>query len=312
MLGRRNLRVKVMQALYAWEIDRDTPLNKLESLLQNQIQRSVALYLTDLLYLTEVCRYSLVDKAKRMAKFVKTEEDEKASTTIAANRIVKYLETDGQFNSYLKKENISYNISEEVVKHIFNELAAKERYKEYAALSQPTIEQDKEIINFILKKVLPVNDRLYTHLEEMFINYDDDNSLLLHILTKYVEAFDETKSNFFQSLELWEEEKKFAHDLLKKTVEHDEELTEYIKPNLKNWEMERVAILDLVLMKMALCEIKYFPTIPVKVSINEYIDVSKLYSTPKSKDFVNGVLDKAKGQMMDKGEIKKFGRGLME
>jgi N utilization substance protein B len=312
MLGRRNLRVKVMQALYAWEIDRETPLNKLESLLQNQIQRSVALYLTDLQYLAEVCRYSLVDKAKRMAKFVKTEEDEKASTTIAANRIVKYLETDGQFNSYLKKENISYNISEEVVKDIFNELAAKERYKEYAALSHPTIEQDKDIVNFILKKVLPVNERLYTHLEEMFINYDDDNSLLLHILTKYVEAFDETKSNFFQSLELWEEEKKFAHDLLKKTVEHDEELTEYIKPNLKNWEMERVAILDLVLMKMALCEIKYFPTIPVKVSINEYIDVSKLYSTPKSKDFVNGVLDKAKGQMMDKGEIKKFGRGLME
>jgi N utilization substance protein B len=312
MLGRRNLRVKVMQALYAWEIDRETSTDKLETLLQNQIQRSVSLYLTDLLFLAEVCRYSLVDKAKRMAKFVKTEEDEKASTTIAANRIVKYLETDGQFNSYLKKENIRHYINEDVVKSLFNDLASKERYKEYAPLQTPTIEQDKDIVNFILKKVLPANKSLETHLEELFINYDDDNSLLLHILTKYVEAFDETKNNFFQSLELWEEEKKFAHDLLKKTIENDTELTEYIKPNLKNWEMERVAILDLVLMKMALCEIKYFPTIPVKVSINEYIDVSKLYSTPKSKDFVNGVLDKAKTQMLERGEIKKFGRGLME
>lgn len=312
MLGRRNLRVKVMQVLYAWEIDRDTPEEKLETLLKNQIDRSVSLYITDLLYLAEICRYSMVDKAKRMAKFVKTEEDEKASTTIAANRIVTYLETDGQFNSYVKKDGIRHHVKEEIVKSLFNDLAAKERYKEYAALTTPDIDQDKDIVNFILKKVMPVNESLETHLEELFINYDDDNDLLLHILTKYVEAFDETKGNFFQSLDLWEEEKKFAHQLLQKTLEYDKELTEYIKPNLKNWEMERVAVLDLVLMKMALCEIKYFPTIPVKVSINEYIDISKMYSTPKSKDFVNGVLDKAKGQMMDKGEIKKFGRGLME
>lgn len=313
MLGRRNLRVKVMQALYAWEIDRDTSLDRLEVLLKNQIDRSVSLYITDLLYLSEVCRYSMVDKAKRMAKYVKSEADENASTTIAANRIVKYLETDGEFNSHLKKDGIRHNINDEIVKSLFNDLLAKERYKEYASLTDtPDLAQDKDIINFILKKVMPVSETLENHLEELFINYDDDNALLLHILTKYVEAFDESKSNFFQSLELWEEEKKFAHQLLQKTVEFDAELTEYIKPNLKNWEMERVAILDLVLMKMALCEIKYFPTIPVKVSINEYIDISKMYSTPKSKDFVNGVLDKAKGQMMEKGEIKKFGRGLME
>ena len=97
-----------------------------------------------------------------------------------------------------------------------------------------------------------------------------------------------------------------------KTIEHNKELSELIEPNLKNWEMDRVAILDLILMKMAVCELKYFPTIPVKVSINEYIDISKSYSTPKSKDFVNGVLDKIKNQMQGRGEIKKFGRGLME
>ncbi len=312
MLGRRNLRIKVMQALYAWEIDRDTPLEKLESLLKNQIQRSVSLYLTDLLYLREICKYSLVDKAKRMAKYVKTEEDEKASTTIAANRIVQYLDTDGQFNSYLKKENISHHIDDSIVKALFNELSSKDRYKAYAALPSPDLEQDKDIINFILKKILPDDENLEHHLEENFINYDDDNYLILHILTKYIDTFDENKSNFFQSLNLWEEEKRFAHELLQKARERDAELTDYIKPNLKNWEMDRVALLDLVLLKLALCELKFFPTIPVKVSINEYIDISKMYSTPKSKDFVNGVLDKAKNQMLERGEIKKFGRGLME
>lgn len=312
MLGRRNLRIKVMQALYAWEIDRDTPLEKLESLLQNQIQRSVSLYLTDLLYLREICKYSLVDKAKRMAKYVKTEEDEKASTTIAANRIVQYLDTDEQFNGFLKKENISHQIDQNILKALFNELASKDRYKEYAALESPDATQDKEIINYILKKILPNDANLEHHLEENFINYDDDNYLILHILTKYVDTFDEKKNNFFQSVNLWEEEKKFAHELLLKARERDDELTEYIKPNLKNWEMDRVALLDLVLLKLALCELKFFPTIPVKVSINEYIDISKMYSTPKSKDFVNGVLDKAKNQMLERGEIKKFGRGLME
>ena len=312
MLGRRNLRVKVMQALYAWETDRDTNDAQLEALLKNQIQRSVSLYLTDLLYLVETCRYSMVDKAKRMAKYIKTEEDEKASTTIAANRIIKYLEDNVQFNTLLKKEGIRNYLNEDDVKGLFNELASKPKYKEYAALTEPTLEQDKEIIHFILKKVMPSYTSLEQHLEELFINYEDDNGLILYIFSKYVDGFDESKSNFFQSLEQWEEEKKFAFDLLEKTIEHNKELSELIEPNLKNWEMDRVAILDLILMKMAVCELKYFPTIPVKVSINEYIDISKSYSTPKSKDFVNGVLDKIKNQMQGRGEIKKFGRGLME
>lgn len=312
MLGRRNLRIKVMQILYAWEVDRETTLEYLHAQLENQIQRSIALYLTNLLYVKEVCQYSLVDKARRMAKFLKTEDDEKASTTIAANRIVKYLDTDGVFNNYIKKENIAHYVEEEVIKSLFNDLASKERYKEYAVLTTPSLQQDRDIIGFMLKKIFSTNEHLQTHLEEIFINYQDDNSLLLHILSKYVETFDERKSNFFQSFDLWDEEKQFAHELLTQTIQHDSELTGYIKPNLKNWEMERVAILDLVLMKMALCEIKYFPTIPIKVSINEYIDISKFYSTPKSKDFVNGVLDKAKEQLVERGEIKKYGRGLME
>lgn len=312
MLGRRNLRIKVMQALYMWEIDRDVQQVKLEALLKNQIQRSVGLYLTDLSYLVEVCKYSMVDKAKRMAKYIKTEEDEKASTTIAANRIIRYLEENDQFNSLVKKEGIRNYVTDDVIRPLFMELASKPKYKEYAALQNPDLQQDKDIIHFILKKLLPADSNLEAHLEELFINYDDDNGLILYILSKYVDAFNEEKSTFFQSIEVWEEEKKFAFDLLDKTIEHSEELATYIEPNLKNWEMDRVAILDLILMKMAVCELKYFPTIPVKVSINEYIDISKTYSTPKSKDFVNGVLDKVKNQMQDKGEIKKFGRGLME
>ena len=307
------MRIKVMQALYAWEMDHDTPVIKLEGQLKTQIQKSITLYLTDLSYLIEVCQYSMVDKAKRLAKYIKTEEDQNASTSIAANAIITFLQQDAQLAASVKKEGVRNYIDEEIVKALFTDLCSKPKYKEYCALQKPTFEEDKEIIQFILRKVFLSNKDLEHHLEELFINYDDDNALLLHIIGKYVDSFDvEKKDTFFQSMDVWEEEKKFAMDLLAKTIQQNDELIALIQPKLKNWEMERVAILDLILLKLAVCELKYFPTIPVKVSINEYIDISKLYSTPKSKDFVNGVLDKVKNELLEKGEIKKFGRGLVE
>lgn len=313
MLGRRNLRIKVMQSLYGWEMDHDIPLTNLQAQLKVQIQKSVALYITNLQFLVDVCRYSMVDKAKRKAKFIQTEEDEKASTTIAANRIVKFLEQDNQFLSYVKEIGITHYVTEDVVKSLFTELASKQKYKEYAMLKNPSAEHDKDIISFIMRKVFSTNKDLEHHLEELFINYDDDNALLLHVTGKYVESFDENKkNNFFLAMDAWDEEQKYATDLLAKTIQNNEELSAIIQPKLKNWDMDRVAILDLILLKMAVCELKYFPTIPVKVTINEYIDISKLYSTPKSKEFVNGVLDRIKNELVQNGEIKKHGRGLME
>lgn len=313
MLGRRNLRIKVMQELYSWEMDNEIPLNKLEGHLNGQMSKSISLYLTNLLYLVEVCNYSMVDKAKRLSKYIQTEDDANARTTIAANSIIQNLQADAQFTEAVKKEGIRNYISEDIVRDIFNEFATKQKYKDYSALEKPSLEQDKEIITYVLRKLFDTHKDLEHHLEEIFINYDDDNSLLLHVLSKYIDAFSPDKpNNFFPGMKDWEEEKKFGLLLLSRTIQQNQELISLIEPKLKNWDMDRVAVLDLILMKMAVCELKYFPNIPVKVSINEYIDISKFYSTPKSKDFVNGVLDKVKNEMLDKGEIKKFGRGLME
>lgn len=313
MLGRRSLRIKVMQVLYGWEMNKDLPLSFLEGQLKTHTTKSVTLYLTLLSYLVEVCRYSMVDKAKRMAKFIKTEEDNNSSTMIAANRIVQHLITLPKFNLMCEKEGVRNYIDDEVVRKVFLDLSSKPKYKEYSALTEPTLEQDREIVVFILKKILQGNEDLEAHLEEQFINYNDDSSLLLHISTKYTETFDGTNpEHYFAGLSLWEDEKQFGFELLKQTYNHDSEFVAYIEPNLVNWELDRIATLDMILMKMAICELKYFPTVPIKVSINEYIDISKLYSTPKSKDFVNGVLDRIKNKMVEDGEIKKLGRGLVE
>jgi N utilization substance protein B len=204
-------------------------------------------------------------------------------------------------------------ISIDVTKAMFNMMYDKYTYKNYIANTAPTLEQDKEVIGLIIKKILAKNKEFEAQLEDNFINFDDDQLLLNHVMQKYAEGFTEEDENAFMTgVYQWEEEKKFGIDLLKKCFKHNEELTQDIEPNLKNWEMDRIATLDLVLMKMAVCELKYFPTVPIKVSINEYIDISKIYSTPKSKDFVNGVLDKTKLQLMEKGLVNKQGRGLVD
>ena len=313
MLGRRSLRIKVMQVLFGLEMNPDVPLALLEKDLDKSMARSMRLYLTNLSYLVAVCEYSMVDAAKRMARHVKVEEDKNISTQIAANRIVQFLKVNTRFEALCKQEKIYNYVSEEVTKKLFDELKAKPKYKEYAQLKNPDLANDMEIVGLLVKRILATSEELETHLEEWFQNYADDQQLLTHVLLKYVDGFNpENESSFLEGISQWETEQKFARELLRHYVANSEVLAAAIKPNLANWDMDRIAILDLVVMKLAVCELKYFPTIPVKVSINEYIDISKLYSTPKSKDFVNGVLDKTRKQLQETGEIKKQGRGLVE
>ncbi|MFN8310538.1 MAG: transcription antitermination factor NusB [Chitinophagales bacterium] len=313
MLGRRSLRIKVMQVLFGLEMNPDIPLASLEGDLEKSMARSLKLYLTDLAYLIDVCEYSMVDAARRMARHVKTEADKNISTQIAANAVVQFLKTNPRFQTYCKTEKIHNYVSQDVVKDLFVAWSSKPKYKEYAALAKPTAEQDIELLSFLVKKILATNEELEAHLEEFFMNYSDDQQLLTHVLLKYLENFDATNENaLMEGISAWETEQKFARDLLRQYVAHSEELAKDIEPNLANWDMDRIAVLDLVIMKLAICELKYFPTVPVKVSINEYIDISKLYSTPKSKDFVNGVLDKTRKQLQEAGAIKKQGRGLVE
>ena len=284
MLGRRSLRTKVMQALYSLEMNPDQSLSVLEGILEKNIELSVRLYLVDLAYMIEVCKYSMVDAARRMAKYIKTEDDINVSTQIAANRIVVHIDNHPTYQSLYKKHHISTCMNQDVVKAMFNVLWDKYSYKQYTAIAAPTLEDDKEIMGIVCKKILQKNKEFETHVEDSFTNYDDDQQLLNHVLQKYVEGYTgEDPDAFISSVALWEEEKKFGLDLLKKCYKNNEELSKDIEPNLKNWEMDRIAALDLVLMKMAVCELKYFPTVPVKVSINEYIDISKIYSTPKAK-----------------------------
>lgn len=313
MLGRRNLRIKVMQTLYVRELHDEESLKFLEGQLKNNLHRSNMLYLTMIQYIIEVCLYVLEDKNRRLAKFLKTQEDLALNTILARNKVVEALRADETLQLYFKQEKVSQYIDADIIRQLYIEVTEKQRYKEYFKLEETTIDADVDILAYIIKQVLTKNKTLDKHLEETFVNMDDDSGTLWMVLQKYVEGFVKSgTAPFSDAISYWEKEHPFALELLRKTYQHNEEITEVVRPFLKNWELERVAVMDLLILKLAMCELLYMPTIPVKVTINEYIDISKFYSTPKSKDFVNGVLDKAKNQLMDEGLIKKQGRGLVE
>lgn len=313
MLGRRNLRIKVMQTLYVRELHDEETLKFLEGQLKNNLHRSNMLYLTMIQYIIEVCLYVLEDKNRRLAKFLKTQEDLALNTILARNKVVEALRADETLQLYFKQEKVSQYIDADIIRQLYIEVTEKQRYKEYIKLEETTIEADVDILAYIIKQVLTKNKTLDKHLEETFVNMDDDSGTLWMVLQKYVEGFVKSgTAPFSDAISYWEKEHPFALELLRKTYQHNEEITEVVRPFLKNWELERVAVMDLLILKLAMCELLYMPTVPVKVTINEYIDISKFYSTPKSKDFVNGVLDKAKNQLMDEGLIKKQGRGLVE
>ena len=314
MLGRRSLRVKTMQVLYGYELNKESELSSLELQLIRNMDKTVTMYLLYIAYLNEVCQYSLVDTALKMAKYIQTDEDKKANTNLAAHPLFIKLNESNEWRTLLSAEKINSYIDKEVVRSLFMVLRDKPKYKEFCAIEHPTQKQFNDILVYMLKKVFSDNENLEGILEEKFNNHDDDAFLLLHLLQKYIDGLKEDMdiSVFIQSIRTWQEEQRFARELLKLYYKHDAELQKIIEPNLKNWDMDRIAVLDMVLMKMAICELLYLPNVPVKVSINEYIDISKIYSTPKSKDFVNGILDKVKFQLIAQDLIKKQGRGLME
>lgn len=313
MLGRRNLRIKVMQTLYVRELGDTASLQFLEGQLKTSLHRSNQLYLTLIHYIIDVCLYVLEDKNKRQAKFLKTKEDLSLNTILARNKVIEALRADSRLQQYFEQEKIAKHIDVDVVRQLYNEITEKPRYKEYIKLEEATLEADIDILAYIIKNILTKNHVLDKHLEEVFVNMDDDSGTLWLVLQKYVDAFAKTGTEpFTDAISYWEKEHPFALELLKKAYQHSEEITEVIRPFLNNWELERVAVMDLLILKLAMCELLYMPTVPVKVTMNEYIDISKFYSTPKSKDFVNGVLDRAKNQLMDDGLIKKQGRGLVE
>ncbi|MES2807226.1 MAG: transcription antitermination factor NusB [Bacteroidota bacterium] len=315
MLNRRHLRVKVLQSLYAYHQNGAGNLKQQEKNLLASIDEVYEMYIWMLSLISEVVGYAEVDAIDRANKHLPTADDLNANQKILSNSFYKSLSDNKEYLVGLKKYKVEWSFEPELVKTLFTNLKNSPEYTEYITKTDDTIHSDKDIIKFIFKKIILKSTLADQVFEEKFIFWPVDKDVLQALIAKTFKnfAFEEAAKN--QLAEVtgnWEEDKVFIMKLLDNAVRYDADYQKLIGEKTQNWEPERIAMMDTLLMKMAIAEFINFNSIPVKVTINEYLEISKEFSTPKSNSFINGILDKILAELKAEKKITKIGRGLIE
>ena len=314
MLSRRSIRVKVMQSLYTFEQDPDISFSILEKNLTKNIEASYKAYSYNLLLISKIAEYSCKDAAIKASKLLPSEKDLQVSTKIFHNPVIQSLIQNKTFKEYIEKEKLHLISDQDLIMQLYKELVKDKTYQEYCSLAEGEISKEKHVVLVLnlYNKIMLKNDLFYQHLEDVFPSWIDDKEQVAKAVQESIQSIKQEASLNLLSIKDFSEETAFAKDLLKLAIEHNQIFVDLISPKVQNWEVDRIAKIDMILMKMALTEMLYFTYVPIKVSINEYIDISKIYSTPKSKDFINGIMDKMMKELKEDGKIVKMGRGLQE
>jgi N utilization substance protein B len=236
---------------------------------------------------------------------------------LANNKVLKNISESPSYQAAVARHNVDLDDIELEIKEWFRDyIKTSEPYQEYLKISEPTLEQDYEAADELLKKVIFKNEVILNYFSEKDLNWTENKSVVRSLASKVLKnASGSEDSEGDQMPEIamnWDEDKEFFQNIFNFTIENDTMTKSLIAQKTKNWDIDRLAFTDKIIISMAIAEMKHFPSIPVKVSINEYIDISKTYSTPKSKQFVNGLLDVLAKELTDSGEIRKSGRGLLD
>jgi len=314
MLNRRHLRIKILQALYALEQSIEKNTSKFEKDLFFSIEKMYEMYIFLLLLMVEIREVAEQRLEENKKKRLPTEEDLNPNTRFVNNRFIKQLVANKALKSLSEKQKINWGGQGEMLRRLYKSIHDTDEFQEYMELKKATYEADKEVVIRLFKRHLINDENLQDFFEEKSIFWVDDLDLVASMTLKTLKSFEEDSDDLHPLLPLWKEsddEREFVKILYRKAIAHRDEHMELIKSHADNWEVDRIALMDTILMNMALTEAREFNQIPIKVTLNEYIEISKYYSTPKSKTFINGVLDKLFAQLTEKGEIKKVGRGLI-
>ena len=315
ILTRRHIRIKVLQALYAYFKSNNDNYVAGEKELFFSLNKMYDMYLLYFLVFDEVVRLAQnkIDDGKK--KRLPTEADLNPNLKFVENKTFKLISENRALKAKAEQRKLKWVNEEDAMKSVFKEILESDLYADYMSTSESTFEEDKIFASKLFKKVVANCEFIHHIFEEKSIYWVDDIDLVCSMVLKTIKGFSEKSDEFEELSTLYKEdddEEEFAKILFRKTVDQDTENTEVINERTKNWEVERIASMDVLLMKMALTEAREFNQIPVKVTMNEYIEVSKFYSTPKSNVFINGILDKVFADMKTSGEISKIGRGLID
>ncbi len=305
-----------MQALYAYTLNNNSDILRGENELVRSIHKLNDLYIYQLSFLIEIFEFARHWMEEAKQKFLPTEEELNPNTRFIDNTIIQQLSGNLDFCHRTDQLKISWKEEEELVRRLYQSIRNSDLCKDYMLSPTNNYERDRAFILDLFKQHINGEEALISYYEEKNIHWANDYTVALYYIEKTIRALEENakESDPLPGIpsQSEDDDRDFAVSLYKKTIQHNEEYEKMIAQSTLNWDTERIAMLDMLLLKMALTEFMEFPSIPIKVSFNEYIEISKEYSTAKSKVFINGILDKLINELTQENKIKKSGRGLLE
>jgi len=304
-----------MQALYGFFQSVTQDIAKSEREMLNNIDKIYDLYIYQLAFLLELKHVAgvITDDAKQ--KRLPTKEDLDPNLKFIENKFLAKLDENIHLKREMNNRKIHWNNDFELLKRVFNNIKNGQEYGKYMNTTDDSFQFHSQFISEVFKEYIADFDLVNHIYEEKNLYWGDDLYLINPIIVKTIESFKEDTLPDFSLFPLYkdkEEDEQFLKDLFRYTILNNESTEKLVADKTKNWEVDRIAMMDILLMKMAITEMIQFSNIPVKVTLNEYIEISKMYSTPKSKVFINGILDKLVADLKRENKIVKVGRGLME
>ena len=302
-----------MQSLYAYEQSENQNLNAEEKFLKKSMEDMYDLFLLMLNLMIETRNHaeSYLEKTSKM--HLATEEEKTPNRKFINNELLKRLDASEYFNNLITDRKLTnWSRDDEYKTIIWESLRNSQIYQNYIESDKQSFKEDRNFVAEVFSEIIAPNEKLYDYLEDHKLTWLDDLPIVNTTIYKLIEKAKKDDVAFgIPRLFRNTEDRDFAVELMQKTILNDGEYTSEISKKTPNWDKERIAELDAVLMKMAICEFVKFPSIPVKVTINEYLEIAKEYSTPKSSIFINGILDKISKEFKADGKLNKMGRGLM-
>ena len=313
MLNRRYLRIKVFQALYSYWQDDSGSAARIEKELINSIERTYDLFLALMQTFGELRHVTELRIEERGKKHLPTQEDLRPNRRFIDNPVMKVVADSERLRSECDKRRVSWVGQRDLFVQMLRDLEADEAFKAYMTDPEPSFRKDQVFMVHVFSEHVANSEALLDVFENRSIHWLEDLDLAASLVKRVLEQVHEGEELPLGELDREpREEYDFATRLFRRTIELGAEHEQAIAAKSRNWESDRIALSDMILMKMALTEVRTFDQIPVKVTLNEYIEIAKAYSTPKSKNFINGVLDKLFIEMKGDGRIHKVGRGLLE
>jgi len=314
VVNRRHIRVKVMQSIYAMHQNGSDDLVKEEKFLYYSIDAILDLYLVMISSMIEICKKETVFLQKSSQKHLATPQERKPNEKFIKNAIFQILSENNSLNIALENRKINnWTLNDDYILLLLSDIKQSKLYAKYMSNSVNKFEEDKEFIVDLFMDVIVPNEKLYDYLEDNKLTWIDDIPLVNTHIIKQLKSLKPVEEGNFRVPKLFKdgEDQDFVSNLFRKTVLNKSELAKEYIDKTPNWDTERIAEIDTIILKMAICELLKFPSIPVKVTLNEYLELAKEYSTPKSSIFINGILDNLVKELQASNRILKTGRGLM-